>query len=123
MHKTNRTTLLKLIKTGIPAVFFILLLMPASFTHGQTKSNLEQFYGLIDSASAALKAKIPTRTKEIRLEFILGKTYNVFENRVSESLYSGGVKLAPRRQFYSSAVKRFRYPVLEYIVSFTKNEL
>ncbi len=53
---------------------------------GQTKTNLEIFYSLIDSSTSSLADKIPSNQNEINLNLTLGNAYSIFNNQVISSL-------------------------------------
>lgn len=71
--------LLKLIgKRGSILLLFLLLSFSAN---GQTKTNLELFFQLADSSANEL-ANVIGSDKNVQIDFVLGKDYQVFQNTI-----------------------------------------
>ena len=66
------------VKSGCLLVIFILITFPVN---GQTKTNLELFFQLADSAANKLALDINDQ-KNISVDFVLGKDYQVFQNSI-----------------------------------------
>jgi len=66
------------IKSG---TFLLLFLLLAFKVHGQTKTNLDLFFQLADSAANSLVQNLGDK-KNIQIDFVLGKDYQVFQNSI-----------------------------------------
>lgn len=61
---------------------FLLLFLLLSFSaYGQTKTNLELFFQLADSSANEL-ADVIGSDKNVQIDFVLGKDYQVFQNSI-----------------------------------------
>ncbi|MBK7631332.1 MAG: hypothetical protein IPJ23_11650 [Ignavibacteriales bacterium] len=72
--------------------FIVLLLLCQSVAYSQTKSNLNQFYTLIDSASSQLLKDLGD-AKKVNLELNFGTDYSVFANQVRGKLLRNNIQL------------------------------
>jgi hypothetical protein len=82
--------------------FLILLVFSFSFsfTVAQTKTNLEIFYGLVDSSVAKIDQNI--NSKDLKVTFSTGDYYRLFQNQViadfvklGRNILSGSIKTSP----------------------------
>ncbi len=82
-------------KLNLILIFILLIFFSGNFAFGQTKTNLELFYSLIDSAVNSASKQIPANDKNIKLNFNLGSIYSIFENRVISDFSKDGKKIVP----------------------------
>ena len=69
------------IKTNIPLnLFLIVFSFQISFVFAQAKTNLQVFYGLVDSSVAGINQKVSTQY--IKLNYSTGNDFSVFKNQV-----------------------------------------
>ena len=81
-------------KKKVLLLFPLLIIFAANnFTFGQTKTNLELFYSLIDSAVISASKQIPSTDKNIKLNLKLGNSYSIFENRIISDFSKEGKKI------------------------------
>lgn len=59
--------------------FLLLFLFLSLSARGQTKTNLELFFQLADSAASGLAQNL-INGKNVQIDFVLGKDYQVFQN-------------------------------------------
>ncbi len=71
-------------------IFSIIYLLPLSFSFPQTKTNLQIFYSLADSAAQYALLQIPSNEKNCKLNLILGKEYSVLKNNILNKFISEG---------------------------------
>lgn len=62
--------------------------------NGQSKSNLDVFYDLVDSASLKVVNEIPTSSDSVYFNLMLVDDFNIFTNRIISSLSSTGKKIS-----------------------------
>ncbi len=91
----NNFQIPKLYKKRLNFFFILFIFFSTGLTHSQTKSNLEVFYSLIDSAVASASKQIPADKKDIKLNLSLGNLYSIFENRIISDLSKEGKKIIP----------------------------
>jgi hypothetical protein len=71
------------IKYFLTTLFNILICISA---FGQTKTNLEIFYSLVDSSVNAMADEIPSNQNKINLSLTLGNAYSIFNNQIISSI-------------------------------------
>lgn len=87
--------------------FFIFGLLISTAAFAQPKTNLDIFYGLVDSAGNKLFAELKGTTSEINLVMELGTYYNVFENTLVSKITSQGIKVYRGSEKNNSAKVNF----------------
>lgn len=61
--------------------------------NGQTKTNIEIFYDLVDSASIKAADHLPDKFEKIDLQLNLGSTYSLFTNQIRSKLQNAGYEI------------------------------
>jgi hypothetical protein len=85
----------KCINTGgnfifLRTFFFLTLLFYSAHLQCQTKTNLEVFYNLVDSAAVNAAKYISQEKKNVKLDLGAGNIYSIFDNRIMESFQKAG---------------------------------
>jgi hypothetical protein len=75
---------------SLRAIFFLSLLFYSVQLQSQTKTNLEVFYNLVDSAAVNAAKYIPQNEKNVKLDLGAGNIYSIFNNRIMESFQKAG---------------------------------
>lgn len=90
--KTKEINIIK--RLNIPVFIFLLIgLVPSILLHAQTKSNLQIFYDLADSAAGMVLKQIPPQENECKLNLNLGSSYLVLRDKILNRFIEGGKKV------------------------------
>lgn len=77
--------------------------------NGQTKTNIEIFYDLVDSASIKAADHLPGKYEKIDLQLNLGTTYSLFTNQIRSKLQNAGYEIV-------TSAKGSEIPVLSFTI-------
>lgn len=92
-------------------LFFLLVFGSSIFA--QTKTNLELFYTLIDSAAALIQSQNPGELNDVSLTLTLGNGYEVFRNRIYNSflITDGSENISTNKNlFFTLDLAKIEYP-------------
>ena len=85
-------------------IFLILWTLPANLSFSQTKTNLQIFYNLADSAANYVLKQIPSRENSCKVNLNLGSNYSVLGNKILSRFIAGGKKVNPNSIDDSSSI-------------------
>ncbi len=104
-------------KTLFPSKTLFFLLVFSSSIYAQTKTNLELFYSLIDSAAVLIHSQNPGDLNDVSLTLTLGNGYEVFRNQIHNSinntlLVHDGIenKSLNKNLFFTLDLAKIEYP-------------
>jgi len=83
-------------KKYFKTLFILIVLFITNFSYGQTKTNLNLFYTLVDSAVFSVSKHIPSNKKYIMLNLKLGNLYSIFENKIISDFSEEGKIIVPK---------------------------
>jgi hypothetical protein len=82
-------------KKNILILLLVIIFLPGKFIYCQSKTNLNLFYSLVDSAVISASKYIPSDQKDIKLNLKLGNSYSIFEDRIISDFAGKGKKIVP----------------------------
>lgn len=78
-----------------PLIILLVLCNYSLCLYGQTKTNLDICYTLVDSAAQNTARNIPADKVDVKLDLGSGSIYSVFNNRIIESMKKEGKNILP----------------------------
>lgn len=75
---------------GTIIILLIFSFLPLKFSFSQTKTNLQIFYNLADSAANFVIKQIPGNERDCKLNLTLGRTYSVMGNKILSRFIAEG---------------------------------
>ena len=90
MQNNHKGSNIRFYSTFIRFICILPLLIYSLELHSQTKSNLEIFYTLADSAALNAVKNIPSNESNVKLDFGTGNIYSIFNNKLMESFQKAG---------------------------------
>ncbi len=94
----------QIIKSKKIIILSIIYLLPLSISFPQTKTNLQIFYSLADSAADYTLLQIPSNEKDCKLNLILGKEYSVLKNNILSRFISDGKTIEQNSNIRNNSV-------------------
>ncbi|MGA7721968.1 MAG: hypothetical protein WCA84_12440 [Ignavibacteriaceae bacterium] len=104
MQNNSKESNIRFQFTFICYIFILTLLLYSLELHSQTKSNLEIFYTLADSAAINAVKNIPADETNVKLDFGTGNIYSIFNNKLMESFQKAGKTVLNGPKYDSTAI-------------------
>lgn len=101
--------------------FFIFIILFSSFCSAQTKTNLDIFYNLVDSAAAAAAEEVAENYSELSISTELGIYYRIFENPIISKFTSKEIKVI-RNSNSDSSISHLNFVIDEAVVKYGEQE-